>query len=34
MRTEREIEHVKLSIDDFKNIETESNFQVLFKLFG
>jgi|688.fasta_scaffold00087_59 hypothetical protein len=34
MRTEREIEHVKLSIDDFKNIETEANFQVLFKLFG
>jgi len=34
MKTEREVEHVKLSVDEFKNIETESNFTVLFKLFG
>lgn len=34
MKTEREVEHVKLGVDEFKNIETESNFTVLFKLFG
>ncbi len=34
MKTQREVEHIKLSIDEFKNIETESNFSVLFKLFG
>jgi len=34
MKTEREVEHIKLSVDEFKNIETESNFTVLFKLFG
>jgi len=34
MKTQREVEHIKLSIDEFKDIETESNFSVLFKLLG
>lgn len=34
LTTEREVEHVKFSLDDFKDIETESNFAVLFKLIG